>query len=88
MVVHPQQLFQELRRFSRLLRRPRLVAALQSEQVALAQHIDVYLERLQQDVDTAHRSGQDGNAALGGSTSGADGRLMHGAWCCRLCIAG
>ena len=38
-VVHPQQLFQELRQHSRLLSRPRFLTALQNEQLALAKHV-------------------------------------------------
>lgn len=38
-VVHPQQLFQELRQHSRLLSRPRFLAALQNELLALAKQV-------------------------------------------------
>lgn len=37
--VHPQQLFQELRQYSRLLGRPKLMTALQNEQLALAKQV-------------------------------------------------
>jgi hypothetical protein len=40
-VVHPQQLFQELRQHSRLLSRPRFLTALQNEQLALANHVSI-----------------------------------------------
>lgn len=38
-VAHPQQLFQELRQYSRLLGRPKITAALQAEQAALAKQV-------------------------------------------------
>jgi hypothetical protein len=38
-VVHPQQLFRELRQFGRLLGRPRIMAGLQQEQQALAKQV-------------------------------------------------
>lgn len=40
-VVHPQQLFQELRQHSRLLSRPRFLTALQNEQLTLAKHVSL-----------------------------------------------
>lgn len=40
-MVHPQQLFQELMQHSRLLSRPSFLAALQNEQLALAQQVRV-----------------------------------------------
>jgi len=38
-VVHPQQLFKELKQHSRLLSRPRFLAALHNEQLALAKQV-------------------------------------------------
>jgi hypothetical protein len=38
-VVHPQQLFQELKQHSRLLSRPRFLESLQQEQLALAKQV-------------------------------------------------
>lgn len=38
-VSHPQQLFQELKQYSRLLARPKIAASLQAEQAALAKQV-------------------------------------------------
>lgn len=38
-VVHPQQLFQELKQHSRLLSRPRFLESLQQEQLALSKQV-------------------------------------------------
>eukprot|EP00878_Enallax_costatus_P024703 GHUV01026383.1.p1 GENE.GHUV01026383.1~~GHUV01026383.1.p1 ORF type:complete len:1576 (+),score=459.42 GHUV01026383.1:1611-6338(+) len=70
-VAHPQQLFQELRQYSRLLSRPRIAAALQAEQSALAKQVDQYLELLQTELDK-QQDGARGRAAIN------TGRLMHG----------